>query len=133
MRIEKNGHVYDTERSVFLGVMRYYANNGEIATEKLYQTVSGAYFIHGKGGNYRHTEGTFFTRKVIAEMILPKDEHFAAAWLKAHCNHEIGVKNKKVLLHVSIREAAKQQLFSRAMVENCGLGEMIEKLIEKSY
>ena len=133
MRIERNGHVYDTERSVFLGVMRYYANNGEIATEKLYQTVSGAYFIHGKGGNYRHTEGTFFARKKIHEMILPKDRHFAENWLSEHCGRTLPEKSNNIYIHPLISVHAKRQLCDIAAAESCGLGEMIEKLIEKSY
>lgn len=135
MRIERNGHVYDTEKSLFMGVRLFYdqAHKNERTTEKLYQTVTGQFFIHGKGGKYVHTEGTFFARKKVYEMILPKDRHFAETWLHEHCGRTLPGKEEKVYIHPLISQVAKSELVRMTVAESCGLGEMIEKLVEKSY
>ena len=94
MRKEQNGHVYDTERSIVIGTHKYAdrQRGNEIVTEKLYQTVSGQYFIFGQGGMYVHTEGNFWSRRKVDWMILPKDKHFAETWLRDHCGRELGAK-----------------------------------------
>ena len=133
MRKEQNGHVYDTERSIVIGTHKYAdrQRGNEIVTEKLYQTVSGQYFIFGQGGMYVHTEGNFWSRRKVDWMILPKDKHFAETWLRDHCSRELGAKDEKTLLHVSIRLGAKSKLLGMANDEKCGIGEMIERLIER--
>lgn len=133
MRKEQNGHVYDTERSIVIGTHKYAdrQRGNEIVTEKLYQTVSGQYFIFGQGGMYVHTEGNFWSRRKVDWMILPKDKHFAETWLHDHCSRTLAPKDEKTLLHVSIRPEAKAKLLGMANAEKCGIGEMIERLIER--
>lgn len=133
MRKEQNGHVYDTERSIVIGTHKYAdrQRGNEIVTEKLYQTVSGQYFIFGQGGMYVHTEGNFWSRRKVDWMILPKEKHFAETWLRDHCSRGLGEKNGDVYIHPLITSGAKAQLLKMAKAEGCGIGEIIERLVEK--
>lgn len=133
MRKEQNGHVYDTERSIVIGTRKYIdtKHSNDLTTEVLYQTVSGQYFIHGRHGRYVHTEGNLFSRKVIDGMILPHTKSAAGLWLRLHCSRDLGEKNNDVYIHPLITSGAKAQLLEMANRENCGIGEMIERLVER--